>query len=212
MIAILIDELKFYFKKKSELIYFIGLFFSIILLVPFGQVNNINQDLGNDILWVALIVATMLHGVGLFERDHQSGRLESFQTSGISLEVIVGTKWIGYWLAVVIPLLVMFPIIGVLLNIDIALWWHTLMGLISGAVPLTLVIALAGAITVGQGNVRALISLIVVPLTIPVIIFGAHYLTVKSLFDPSIFFLWGMSILLLPILCLAGASAIRHAN
>ena len=65
----------------------------------------------------------------------------------------------------------------------------------------------------GSQRIGAILALIVLPLTIPVVIFGAHYLAMPQiLLQPSLLFLWGFAAIILPVLCLAGASCIRASN
>ena len=214
MRSILSFELNYYIKNFSEVIYFVGLFICIVVLAPFGQAKGLDQALSVDILWVATIVAIALYGANLFERDYQSGRLEVFQlVPHLSLEGVVFAKWFACWLAVIIPLLIILPVVGVLLNIATGDWPHLALGLASGSLCLSLIMALAAIITVGHSRAKSVLNLLMLPLTIPVIIFGAEYLnTPQTMIQPSLLFLWGFSALLLPILCIAGASCIRASN
>ena len=215
MLPLTLHELKYYFKNKSEVIQFIGLLLSVILLIPFGQsATGFNyQSLAAGIVWIALTVAISLGGQSLFQRDYNSGKLEAYQTSNLSLEVIILGKWLAYIIAILIPTAIILPAILIMLHVPATDWAHYYIGIGSGALGLTLITALASALMAGAQRAGALLGLMVLPLAIPVIIFGSHYLaTPAALIQPSLMFLWGFAAFMLPVLCLTGASCIRASN
>ncbi len=215
MWVLFLFEVKHYFKNKLELINFTTLFISIILLKVLVEVNpsELNQALPSEILWIALIFATLLGSVSLFQRDQESGRLDYYQLTNVSLAGVIYTKWLVYYASILCPLALLLPISGVLLGIPSEQWPHIAVGLASGALPLTVIAALASALMARLERAGALLSLMVLPMTIPVIIFGNSYLSVDTEQSAaSLLFLWGFSLFLLPVLGLAGSSCIRSGN
>jgi heme exporter protein B len=215
MLNLLSFELKYYFKNLKEAIQIIALFVSIVLLYPFSQKGGgfDYQSLAVGTLWVALILAISIGGAGLFQRDRDTGRLEYFQLTRLSLESVIFAKWLAYYLSVVIPVAITLPVAAILLAIPLPDWDNYLLSLALGALPLSMITAFVSAMMAGMERSGAILSLVVLPLSIPVIIFGSS-MAGASLDDQatSVLFLVGFSAFMLPVMCLAGASCIRSSN
>lgn len=215
MIPIFYYEVKYYIKNTKELVHIYGLFLSIILLYFFshaaGELKN--QALTSSMLWIALTVAISLGSSHLFQRDHDSGRLEYYQLAHRSLSGVILAKWAAYYLFITIPLLSILPVIALLVDIPVGALPHYLVGLASGAMALSLLSTLVSVVMTGLEKVGALLAVVMLPLSIPIVIFGTSYLVrSEALFQSQLLFLWGFSLILLPITCVAGASCIRSAN
>jgi len=208
-------EVKYYIKNSSEAIRNIGLFVSIVLLYPFSHVagEHAYQGLAGSILWIALTVMAGLGGITLYSRDHESGRLEYYQLSKAGLAGVIFAKWLAYYLVITVPLAVVLPVVALLVDIPVGAWGHYGLGLASGAMALTILGSLISVVLTGLDKAGAVLGLVLLPLTIPVVIFGTHYLAnTDDLLTADLAFLWGFSMLLLPLLCFGGASCIRAAN
>ena len=215
MVALFLFELKYYFKNTMELINIIGLFFIVILLMPFGQFGAAfdYRALAPSILWIALTLAINLGAVTLFRRDAEAGRLEYYQLTSVPLEGLILAKWAAYYLFVTLPLLALLPLAGILMGIPPVQWLHVAVGIASGALAVSMVATLASVLMAGLEKMGAITSLIVLPLTIPLLIFGTSYLaTPAEWLGNSLLFLWGFSAFFLPVLCFAGASCVRASN
>jgi heme exporter protein B len=214
--SLLLFELKFYIKNFKEAIYIYSFFISIALMAPFAvQSENIPsiQSLAPVILWTALASGIALAGMGLFQRDAESGRLEYYQLLPISLERLVLVKWVAFYLFIVIPLLLCLPVMALIFNIPVTAWGHYAAGLAAGAAALTAITCLVAALMAGLARAGGLLSLIILPLCIPVMIFGGDYCRqTGALFHPDLVFLLGLTAFLLPIAAFIGASSIRHSN
>ena len=214
MIAIFLDEIKYYIKNTKELFKIYSLFLSILLLYFFSyDVHNLkDQWLVSSMLWIALTVSTSLGGTTLFQRDHDSGRLGYYYLARGGLSGVIFTKWMAYYLFITIPLALFFPVLALLVDIPVGTWPHYLIGLGSGAMALSLLTSLLSAVLTGLEKGGALVAVVMLPLTIPIIIFGTSYLANSAiLFEPQLLFIWGFSIIMLPILGIAGSSCIRSS-
>lgn len=215
MKSVFLFEIKYYFKNLKEVIQLIGLFSSIVLLYPFSQVGGFTeyQHLAASMLWIALTAVISLGGTTLFQRDQDSGQLEYYQLANAHLTGVILAKWVAYYVMITIPLALVLPVAALLVDIPVDAWFHYGLGLASGAMALSILVSLISVVMTGLGKAGAALSLVALPLTIPVIIFGTGYLadTAHDL-QSGVFFLWGFSFLMLPVLCLAGASCIRAAN
>lgn len=215
MLALLSHELKYYFRNINEAIYIYSLFLSIIVLVPFGlSAGAIGLlAIAPAILWIALAVAVSIGGMTLFARDGEQGRLEAYQLLPISLEKLLLAKWAAFYLMITLPLLAMVPLAGLLMGIPAAEWLHYAIGLAVGGAALSVLTSLASAVMAGLDKAGAILSLVILPLSIPIMIFGTHYcLDASQNWQPSLLFNIGFAGFLLPIYCIAGASCIRAAN
>lgn len=208
-------ELMYYFKNKQELIYLYSFFVSIILLVPLTLEvgNSQNQVLGVMSLWIALACTVSLGAQNLYKREYDQGRLEYLQMLPISMESVVAAKWFALYLFVCLPLVAALPVVGVLYQLEWEIVRHYAFGLLAGAAGLSILASLVSALTVGLEKAAGVTSLIMLPLSIPLMIFGAGYCRdISSDWQPGLLFLIAFSVFMLPVLCFAGRYAIRASN
>lgn len=212
MWTILTHELKYYFKNKEEAIYLYSYFVSILVLIPFaGSYGTLKlQSLAAIALWVGLASAIAMGAMGLFKRDQEQGRLEYYQLLPISMESVVVAKWFGFFLFVSVPLLAAIPLAGLFYGLSGTEMMRYAVGLMVGAVALSILSTVVAALTNGLEKAGAVLSLVLLPLSIPVLIFGADYCLNNS--QANLWFLMGFSLFMLPIMCIAGAHSIRVSN
>lgn len=215
MLALFLHELKYYFKNKQEAIYIYSYFVSIFVLAPFAGSYDPSrlQSLAAIVVWIALASAIAMGAAGLFQRDQEQGRLEYYQLLPTSMEAVVLAKWLGFFLFISTPLLAAIPLAGLLYGLTGAQMLHYAVGLLTGALALTLISTTVAALTNGLAKAGAVLSLIVLPLSIPVLIFGAQYcLNDSQIIQPNLLFMLGFSGFMLPIMCFAGGYSIRASN
>jgi heme exporter protein B len=215
MWTILTHELKYYFKNKQEAIYLYSYFISILVLIPFAGDSEASkiQSLATMGLWIALASAVSMAGANLFRRDSDQGRLEYYQLLPIGLEAIMVAKWLAFFFFISIPLLLAIPLAGLLYNIPNPMLGRYVVGLLAGALGLSILSTLVAALTNGLEKAGAVLSLILLPLSIPVLIFGAQY-CIDNTSDSvaNLLFLLGFAVFMAPVMCLAGAYSIRASN
>lgn len=215
MFNILIHELKYYIKNIHELIYIYGFFVLIIYIVPMGlrQQLHVLPELAPAIIWMAMLASISLGAMPLFQRDADSGVLETYQQLPGGLGGVVLGKWLAFYLVTAIPMMAATPVILMLFKLPADWLLHYAIGAAAGALALSILASLAGAITAGLERARAVVLLIVLPLAVPVMIFGSEFLRHQGvLWQPPLMFMLAFSVFMLPILCLAGASCIRASN
>lgn len=215
MLSLIQHEVMFYFKNKQEAIYIYSFFISIFLLSPFtltsGSIEI--QSLAPISLWIALATGVALGGQGLFTREHRDGRLEYLQLLPTGLEWLVLAKWLVFYGFLLVPLLLSLPVAGLLFQLSLPTLLRDAIGLSAGLAALSALVALVGAVTSGMEKAGAILSLISVPISVPILIFGAAYCRDgSSLWQPNLMFLLGLTLLLLPAMCIAGAYSIRAGN
>jgi len=130
-------------------------------------------SIGPGIIWVAALLATLLSLDSLFRSDHEDGSLEQILLMPQPLSVLVLGKIAAHWLATGLPLLLMAPVLGVLLHLETSTLGVLVASLALGTPVLSLVGAIGMALVVGLRRGGMLLSLLVLPLYVPVLIFGA---------------------------------------
>jgi heme exporter protein B len=151
------------------------MFFVIaVVLFPFGvgPEPNILARIAAGVIWVAALLASMLSLERLFQTDFEDGSLELLSLSPITLEVVVLAKIVAHWLTTGLPLIVAAPLLAVLLNMNIEGFPMLILALLLGTPSLSLIGAVGAALILGSRRGGVLLALLILPLYIPVLIFG----------------------------------------
>jgi heme exporter protein B len=149
-------------------------FLTVVVLMPFalGPDLALLARLGPAILWIGALLASLLTLDRLFTADHDDGSLDLILMSRTSLELACAAKAMAHWLAAGVPLIVATPVLGLLLNLDAQATLAVALTLLAGTPALTFtgMIGAALAVTLQRGGL--LLAVLVLPLSIPVLIFG----------------------------------------
>ena len=145
-----------------------------VVLFPFGvgPEPNILARIAAGVIWVAALLASMLSLERLFQSDYEDGSLELLSLSPIALEVVVLAKITAHWLTTGLPLIVAAPLLAVLLNMDTEGFPMLILALVLGTPSLSLIGAVGAALILGSRRGGVLLALLILPLYIPVLIFG----------------------------------------
>jgi heme exporter protein B len=146
----------------------------VVTLVPFavGPDLALLKRIGPAILWLAALLASLLTLDRLFASDHEDGSLDLILMSRAPLELVVAVKGIAHWLTTSLPLIIAAPLIGLFLNLDPPAEAALVLTLLVGTPALTFIGLIGAAIAVALRRGGLLLAVIVLPLTIPVLIFG----------------------------------------
>ena len=152
----------------------IGFFLTVIVLLPLGlgPDQQLLQRIAPGALWIALLLSVLLSADRLYQADHDDGSLEIMALSSTPLEIVVLAKACVHWLTSGLPLAIAAPLLGFLLNLDTALVLPLGTAMVTGSLALSLLASLGAAITVGLRQGGLLVSLLILPLYVPVMIFG----------------------------------------
>jgi heme exporter protein B len=124
------------------------------------------------ILWIAGLLATLLGLDRLFQADHEDGSLDLLLTSRTPLELIVLVKCLAHWILTGLPLAAAAPFFGLMLNLPVTQLWTVTLSLLAGTPALTLIGAIGAALTVSLRRGGLLLAILILPLCVPVLIFG----------------------------------------
>ncbi|WP_420334547.1 heme exporter protein CcmB [Roseibium sp.] len=149
-------------------------FLAVVTVIPFGVGPDLNllARIGPAILWIGALLATLLGLDRLFQADREDGTLDLIMMSGRPLELVVLVKCLAHWIATGLPLVVAAPLLGVFLNLDPVSMAAVTATLLVGTPALTLIGAIGASLTVSLRRGGLLLAVLVIPLAIPVLIFG----------------------------------------
>ena len=161
-------------------------FLIVVILVPLGigPDMEILSKVSVGILWVGALLACVLSLDRIFSLDYDDGTLELLLTSPIPLEAVVAVKAFSHWITTGLPLVVISPILGLLLGLQVSDLKWVFISLLLGTPALSVIGAFGAALTVGIRRGGLLLSLLVLPLYVPTLIFGANVAS-KGLADIS---------------------------
>jgi heme exporter protein B len=154
----------------------LGLVFylALVAILPFavGPDLNLLSRIGPAILWIGALLSTLIGLDRLFQADEEDGSLELMRMSGVPLEAIVAAKGVAHWLSSGLPLAVAAPLFGLMLGIEPVALVGTAVSLLPGTLALTFTGAIGAALTASLRRGGMLLSILVVPLMVPILIFG----------------------------------------
>ncbi|MCP5083720.1 MAG: heme exporter protein CcmB [Alphaproteobacteria bacterium] len=193
----------------------LGFFLTVLVLLPLGIGPDLNflQRLAPGALWITLLLSVLLSTDRIFAPDYEDGSLELMTMGPMPLELVALAKSVAHWLGTGLPLAILAPGLGVLLNLDTLLFGPIMLAMVLGSLALSLLACLGAAVTVGLRRGGMIISLLILPLYVPVLIFGVAATNsvtgVPELFGPSMLILTAISLASLVLAPIAAAAAVR---
>jgi heme exporter protein B len=168
-------DLRLAMRRRSDALNVLGFFVLACSMFPLavGPQREWLMRIGPGVIWVAALLATMLALPRLFEHDHADGTLDAMIASGRSLPLIVAGKLVAAWLVTALPLIVLTPVLGVAFSLPEGALPTMLASLALGTPILLGLGAIAGALTLGLKAGPTLVTLLCLPLYVPVLVFGA---------------------------------------
>ncbi len=193
----------------------LGFFLTVLVLLPLGIGPDLKflQRMAPGALWITLLLSVLLSTDRIFQPDYEDGSLELMTMGPMPLELVAGAKALAHWLGTGLPLAILAPGIGVLLNLDSMLFLPLLAAMSVGSLALSLLASLGAAITVGLRRGGMIVSLLILPLYVPVLIFGvsatSQTASAHGVFTPSMLILVAICLASLVVAPTASAAAIR---
>ncbi len=213
---ILARDLRISLRQGSDIVVVVMFFVITVALFPFGvgPEGNILARIAAGVVWVCAMLAPLLSLDRRFLSDYDDGSLELLALSALPLEAIVLAKATAHWLVTGLPLIAAAPVLAMLLNMAAESYVTLFAVMLLGTPTLSLIGAIGASLTLGARRAGVLVSVLVLPLYIPVLIFavGAIDAAAMSLpVRPHLLFLGAMLAGALPLAPLASAAAIRQA-
>ncbi|PKO83385.1 MAG: heme exporter protein CcmB [Betaproteobacteria bacterium HGW-Betaproteobacteria-11] len=169
-------------RRKSEVATSLFFFVIVVSLFPLGIGPEpvLLKKIAPGVLWVAALLATLLGLPRLFAADHQDGTLEQMALSPAPFGLLIAGKIAAHWLLCGLPLVLLAPLLGLQFALDASTLWVLMLALLLGTPLLSLIGAIGAALTLGVRGGGALLALLVLPLYIPALIFGAGAVEAQS--------------------------------
>ena len=214
MIALLRRDLSLAVRAGGGFGLGVAFFLILCALVPFGvgPETSALQPIAAGILWLGALLACLLSLDRIFALDHEDGSLDLLATSPLPLEGAVAVKALAHWITTGLPLIVAAPLFGILLHLPGTAIPALLMSLLLGTPALSMLGAFGAAVTVGLRRGGLLLSLLVLPLYIPTLIFGTEMIRRGQEggdMAPPLLFLAGITAGVLALVPFAAAAALR---
>ncbi len=172
--ALIVRDLKSALRQGSSVGTAMGFFLTVVVLLPvgLGPDQALLARIAPGALWVALLMSVLLSAERIFQSDYEDGSLELLTMGETPFEVVTLSKALVHWLTSGLPLAVIAPLLGFLVNISPEQVLPLTAGMIIGSLGISLLAVLGAAITVGLRRGGPILSLIILPLYVPMLVFG----------------------------------------
>ena len=215
-LAIVRRELQLAFRRGGDAVLALGFFVVAVALFPFaiGPERALLASIAAGLIWVTAMLAATVSVERLFRADLEDGTLELLALKSLPLELVVLAKVLAHWLLSGLAVLLLTPLLAIMLHLPEAALPPLLAGLALGTPVLSLIGALGAALVLGARRGGALIGLIVLPLFLPVLIFGVS--AVEAALSglpvaPHLMILGALLLVALPVGVFGAAAALRLA-
>jgi heme exporter protein B len=207
-------DLRLAFRKPSQLVQPLMFFMIVATLFPLTLTPELSRlrDAAPGVLWVGALLSSLLALESLFREDAQDGTLEQFALSGQSLTMMLFAKTCTHWLLTGLPLALSAPLAAAALGVPAAAMPGIIAALLLGSFAMSLTGAISAGLTLGARRGGVLLSLLTLPLSAPILVFGADA-TQRAIAGDSIaapmYLLGAIAVLGITLAPLAAAAAVR---
>jgi heme exporter protein B len=216
MTALFLRDLKLSIRAGGGALIGVLFFLTIVAVIPFGVGPDLKllSRIGPAIVWIGALLAALLGLDRLFQAERDDGSLDLMLMQETPLVLTVLVKCLAHWTATSLPLVIASPLLGLFMNMDEAAIGATMQTLLVGSPAITFIGAVGAAVAVALPRGGLLVSILVLPLTIPVLIFGvsATYAAVEEAapFLPPFLILIALTLFFAVIGPAAAALALRN--
>jgi len=217
LIALFFRDLKLSVRAGGGAMIGVLFFMTVVSVIPFGVGPDLNllARIGPAILWIGALLASLLGLDRLFQAEREDGSLDLMLMHETPLVLTVFVKCVAHWAATGLPLVVASPFLGLFMNMDELAIGATMLTLFAGTPAITFIGAVGAAVAVALPRGGLLVSILVLPLAIPVLIFGvsAVYAAIEdpAPFLPPFMILMAITLFFAVIGPVAAAAALRHS-
>jgi heme exporter protein B len=207
-------DLRLAFRKPSQLLQPLMFFMIVATLFPLSLTPEMSRlrDAAPGVLWIGALLSSLLALEFLFREDAQDGTLEQFALSGQSLTWMLFAKTCTHWLLTGLPLALIAPVAAGALGVPGDAMWGVVASLALGSFALSLVGSIGAGLTLGARRGGVLLSLLTLPLAVPILIFGARATELAiqgGNLAPPLYLLGAIAVLGVTLAPLAAAAAVR---
>jgi heme exporter protein B len=195
----------------------LGFFLVVVAITPLGLGPDLNllARIAPGILWVALLLAALLSADRIFHNDYEDGALDLLTMTALPLPLVAAIKSLAHWLTTSVPLALLAPVLGLLLNLPLQAMPMLVLSMLAGTLAVSFVAAIGASLTLGLKRSGLLLALLVLPLYVPVLIFGVAAASAAIIGPaspwPPFLMLCALSLASIVLAPLAAAAALRTA-
>jgi len=173
-LALLARDVKLAFREGGAIGTALGFYLVVIAIAPLGLGPDLNllARIAPGLLWVALLLAALLSAGRIFHNDYDDGTLDILTTGPLPLSLVAGVKSLAHWITTGVPLALLAPLLGLLLNLPQQASPFLVLAMLAGTPAVSFVAAIGASLTLGLKRSGLLLALLVLPLYVPVLIFG----------------------------------------
>jgi heme exporter protein B len=209
-------EMKLALRQGSDASTVLMFYVLVVALFPLGvgPESGFLERISSGIIWIGALLATLLSLDRLFQSDHEDGSLDLLVLAPWPLEFLVLAKCLAHWLVTGLPIIVISPLLGLLLHMQPEAYFSLLAAMALGTPVLSLIGAVGAALVLGARRSGVLVSLLVLPLMIPILIFGVAAVEAAAIgqsSQPHLILLGALLLAALPLCPWAAAAALRQA-
>ncbi len=152
----------------------LGFYMIVVTLLPLGLGADLNllSRIAAGVLWIALLLSALLSLPRIFAADWEDGSLDILATGALPLELVAAAKALAHWISTGIPLALLAPVLGILLNLEIGAYPVLVATMLIGTPAVSFIGAVGAALTLRSHRGGLLIALLVLPLYVPTLVFG----------------------------------------
>lgn len=190
----------------------IGFFLTVVVLLPvgLGPDQALLQRIAPGALWIALLMSVLLSADRIFQDDYEDGSLELLTMGPLPFEAVTLIKAVVHWLTAGLPLAIIAPLLGFLVNISSLQIVPLASAMIVGSLGISLLAAFGAAVTVGLGRGGMMVSLLILPLYVPMLVFGVSASSSSAgAGSASLMILAALSLATLVVVPIAASAALR---
>jgi heme exporter protein B len=172
--ALIVRDLRLAVRQGGALGTALGFYMIVVTLLPLGLGADLNllSRIAPGVLWIALLLSALLSLPRMFGADYEDGTLDLLATGPLPLELVASAKALAHWISTGIPLTLLAPVLGILLNLDIGAYPVLVATMLVGTPAVSFIGAVGAALTLRAHRGGLLIALLVLPLYVPTLIFG----------------------------------------
>jgi heme exporter protein B len=216
-LALLLRDITLAWREGGAIGTTLGFYLVVVAITPLGLGPDLNllSRIAAGVLWVALLLASLLSADRIFHNDYEDGTLDMLAMGPLPLPLVAALKSLAHWITTGVPLALLAPILGLLLNLPInAVPWLVL-AMLAGTPSVSFVAAIGASLTLGLRRSGVLLALLVLPLYVPVLIFGVATVSAATTGPaspwPPFLMLCALSLASLVLAPIAAAAALRTA-
>jgi len=167
-------DLKLAVRQGGALGTALGFYLIVVAMLPLGLGADLNllSRIAPGVLWIALLLSALLSLGRVFESDFEDGSLDVLATGPLPLELIAAAKALAHWISTSVPLALLAPVLGILLNLKLVAYPMLVATMLIGTPAVSFIGAIGAALTLRARRGGLLIALLVLPLYVPTLVFG----------------------------------------